>query len=160
MEPSWHQNRSKWRAILENLKISQIVLSLQRGLDFQGFEARSLEVKIHGFPKVFPQRVRKTPQEAPKTPQDAPKTSGDAPKRRPRRPKTAQEHRKTPQDAPKTRPRASQERKKLGQIWDRKAIYSGPPSKARFLSVLGWILGGFWGGLGELLRSIFHGFYV
>ena len=39
MEPSWHQHRSKWKVIFENLQISQIVLSLQRGLDFRRFGA-------------------------------------------------------------------------------------------------------------------------
>ncbi len=163
MEASWHPNRSKWKVHCGNRKISQTTLSLQCGLDFRGLEVSFSDVKSMVFRRFFreasPRRPKKPPRR-PKTPQDAPKTSRDAPKTRPRRPKTAQEHRKTPQDAPKTRPRASQERKKLGQIWDRKAISSGPPSKARFLSVLGWILGGFWGGLGELLRSIFHGFYV
>ena len=37
LETSWHQNRCKWKVIFENLQISQIVLSLQRGLDFRRF---------------------------------------------------------------------------------------------------------------------------
>ena len=156
MEASWHPNRSKWKVHCGNRKISQTTLSLQWGLDFRGFEVSFSEVKS----MVFRRFSVKIPQDAPRSSQDAPKCPQDVPRRPQEAPKTPQDGPGAPQDAPKTRPRASQERKKLGQIWDRKAISSGPPSKARFLSVLGWILGGFWGGLGELLRSIFHGFYV
>ena len=105
--------------------------------------------KIDDFQMAFPKRIRKTTQDkhkmlqdAPKTAQDAPKTSRDAPKTRPRRHKTAQEY-------PKTPPRGGPTRARSGNSWDRKAISSGTPSKARFWNVWGWILGRFWGGFGE-----------
>ena len=76
MKPSWHQNRCKCKVIFENLKISQIVLSLQRGLDFRGFEVSFSDVKSMVFRRFFreasPRRPKKPPRR-PKTPQDPPK---------------------------------------------------------------------------------------
>ena len=91
MEPSWHQNRSKWKVILENLKIPQIVLSLQRGLDFQGFGVRYSDIKS----MVFKGFSAENPQDAPRRAQDARRCSQDSPR--------------CPQDGPKTPPRRAQD---------------------------------------------------
>ena len=91
MEPSWHQNRSKWKVILENLKIPQIVLSLQRGLDFQGFGVRYSDIKS----MVFKGFSAENPQDAPRRAQDARRCSQDS--------------RRCPQDGPKTPPRRAQD---------------------------------------------------
>ena len=91
MEPSWHQNRSKWKVILENLKIPQIVLSLQRGLDFQGFGVRYSDIKSMVFKGFSPEN----PQDAPRRAQDARRCSQDS--------------RRCPQDGPKTPPRRAQD---------------------------------------------------
>ena len=82
-----------------------------------------------------PQDAPRRAQAAPQTPQDAPKTPQDRPKRRAKRPKT-------PQDA--------------GTKRVPKAIRSAIPSRPRFWSVLGWILGSFWMDFGSFWNSLWR----
>ena len=104
-----------------------------------------------GFHGVYARRPKTLPRR-PKTPQ---RRSQDAP----RRPMAAQEGLKTPPRRPQDAPRRRQERKIRGSIWDRKAISSGIPSRPRFWSVLGSILGGFGIDFGGCRGGFFLGFW-
>ena len=103
----------------------------------------------------------KTPQDsqdgaktAPRRAQDVPKTPQDSQDGAKMAPSSAQDVPKTPQDAP-------QEWKIRGSIWDGKLISSGIPSRPRFWTALGSILGSFgidFGGR-ELEFSIIFGLF-
>ena len=69
----------------------QIVLSLQRGLDFQGFGVRYSDIKS----MVFKSFSAENPQDAPRRAQDARRCSQDSPR--------------CPKDGPKTPPRRAQD---------------------------------------------------
>ena len=132
MEPSWHPNRSKWKGICENLKISQIVLSLQRGLDFRGFEVSFSDVKSMVFRRFLreasprrPKKLPRRPRTPPRRPETPPRRAQDAP-RRPR--STARR--------PKTPSRRGPGRARSGKNWARFGIEkrspADPPPKLDF----------------------------
>ena len=154
VEPSWHQNRSKWKVIFENLKISQIVLSLQRGLDFRRFGAWFSDVKSMIFKRFFRRESARRPKASTRRYKTRPRRP-ETPPRRPKVPKTAP---RRPQDAPKTPPGRLQDapRRPPGEEnLELESVFLADPLQTSILERLGLDFGRCWHRFWEVFWMVF-----
>ncbi len=138
----------------------KIELSLQRGLDFLGFGARSWEqksIKNRSCSWDLSRNASKMPQDAPKMLQDAPRRPKDGPRSPRGRPRTAPRRPQTPQDSSKTAPRGARMRPRGAQIREKTRHKRDPkrhPLQISFLEPFGADFGRFSDGFGKVLGMI------
>ena len=140
MEPSWHQNRSTWKVIFENLKIFQIVLSLQRGLDFRRFGVWFSDVKSMIFKRFFRRESARRPKTSTRCYKTLPRRSTTPPRCPETPPRRAQGATRQPRSTPRRPQEEAQHEPGVEKIGIEKRSPAEPLANLDF--------GTSWGGFG------------